>query len=114
MRCHSSPSSPPPRSPAQAKTPPALTQARTWGRYRGDMIWPKPPYPVSRAGRGTSGLPVGEITNIRTVVPSREEETCRVTAPSASGACRAPCSQRVARHVRPSKRRMRVGVTKSV
>lgn len=42
-RCQASPSSPPPRRPAQANTPPTLTQARTWARYRGDIVRPKPP-----------------------------------------------------------------------
>jgi hypothetical protein len=44
-RCQSSPSSPPPRRPAIAYTPPASTQARIVAEYAGVSGSPKPPYP---------------------------------------------------------------------
>ena len=44
-RCHSSPSSLPPRSPATAYTPPASTQARMLAEYPGVRLMSNPPYP---------------------------------------------------------------------
>ena len=57
-RCHSSPSSLPPRRLAIAYTPPADTQARTFGEYAGVRLMSKPPYPYKMVGRGRPGRPL--------------------------------------------------------
>src|SRR6202035_2640136 len=66
-RCHSSPSSLPPRRLATAYTPPASTQASADGEYGGVRLMSTPPYPVSSAGRGPLETPEAPlITSIRT------------------------------------------------
>ena len=65
-----------------AYTPPADTQARTFGEYAGVRLMSKPPYPYRIVGRGPGGAPSALITSIRTAVPSLDSYvTCRaVTA----------------------------------
>ena len=55
-RCHSSPSSLPPRRLATAYTPPADTQASTFGEYAGVRLMSNPPYPYKIVGFGVRGL----------------------------------------------------------
>lgn len=118
--------------PAPGQVPPlALLTAAAQSRPGEDTARPDPrqhlrpvtgrhdlaeaPVPVSSSGRGTSGRPVGEITNIPALVPSREGNvTCRVCAPPTLRAGLGGWCQRVTRPVSASIRSTRGGVTKSV